>query len=105
MPEPERARLGSGAIHLNSEAVHFTPSRIEAWRGVNAVSLPYEQVASLVMTDPKGFARGRLVVRLHDGESRSMSFGSRRLPTMRRLYRDFWRRVQAARGEDPDTIG
>jgi hypothetical protein len=101
MPEPDRARLGSGHIRLDADEVRFAPSRVEAWRGIRVVSLPYAQVASLVMTEPKGLARGRMVVRLSNGDSRSMSFRSGRLPTMRRTYRELWQRVREARGEDP----
>ena len=101
MPEPDGARLGSGHFRLDEGAVQFLPNRLEAWRGVRAVTLPYTEVAGLVMTEPKGLARGRLIVRLTNGESRSMSFGFDRLPKMRRIYRELWRRVQAARGEQP----
>jgi hypothetical protein len=101
MPEPDRARLGSGHIRLDAEVVQFLPSKWEAWRGISAVSFAYTEVASVVMTEPEGFGRGTLVVRLDSGESHSMSFGSNRLPKLRQTYREMWRRVQAARGDDP----
>jgi hypothetical protein len=103
MAQPNLARLGSGPVRLNAAFVHFEPSRMQAWRGVGPVSLPFADVQSLVMTDPEGFSRGHLVVRLTSGEAFSMSFGSNRLPKMRRIYRELWRRVQEARGETPSS--
>jgi hypothetical protein len=101
MPEPDRARLGSGRIRLDAEVVQFLPSKWEAWRGVRTSSFTYAEVASAVMTEPEGFGRGSLLLRLKNGDSFSMSFGSNRLPTMRRTYRELWQRVRAARGDDP----
>jgi hypothetical protein len=99
MPEPDRDRLGSRHVRLDPEAVHFLPSRVEAWRGIEPVSIRYADVVSVVMTEPRGRGRGRLIVRLVNGESHSMSFGVNRLPRLRPVYRELWRRVQAARGE------
>jgi hypothetical protein len=101
MPEPDLARLGSGHIRLEPDTVQFTPTRVQAWRGMRAVSFPYAEVASLVMTEPKRLGRGRMIVRLGNGDSPAMSFGYGRLPAMRRTYRDLWQRVRAARSEDP----
>ena len=100
MPEPDGARLGSGPIHLDAEGVQFAPRRREAWRGTRTVSLPYSQIVGLSMTEPKRGARGRLTARLGDGETLSMSFGAYRLPEMRRVYAEVWRRVRAARAEE-----
>ena len=99
MPERDLPRLGSGRIRLEPELVSFLPSRVEAWRGIRAVGFRYSEVASAVMTEPEGFGRGRLVLRLESGESFSMPFGTGRLPRMRRTYRDLWHRVQGARGQ------
>ena len=101
MPEPDRARLGSGHIRLDPDTVTFRPSRVQAWRGIQAVTLRYAEVASLVMTEPKRLGRGRMIVRLSNGDAPSMAFGYNRLPAMRRTYRDLWQRVRAARREDP----
>ena len=101
MPETDRARLGSGHIRLDPDTVQFTPSRVQAWRGVRTVTLAYAEVASLVMTEPKRLGRGRLIVRLSNGDSPSMSFGYNRLPAMTRTYRELWRRVRAARSDEP----
>jgi hypothetical protein len=98
MPEPDPVRLGSGHIRLEAEVVHFLPSKWQAWRGISAASFAYADVASVVMTEPEGFGRGTLVLRLDDGESYSMSFGSNRLSKMRQTYRELWRHVQEARG-------
>jgi hypothetical protein len=99
MPEPDLSRLGSGRIRLDADVVRFLPSRAQAWRGIRPASITYAEVASLVMTEPKGLSRGRLVVRLGSGDAHVMSFRSGRLPRMRRIYRDVWARAQAARGE------
>ncbi len=96
------ARLGSGPIHLDAEGVLFTPRRREAWRGMRAVSLPYAQIVGLSMTEPKRGARGCLTARISDGETLSMSFGSYRLSEMQRVYAEVWRRVRAARAEEPE---
>jgi hypothetical protein len=101
MPEPDRSRLGSGHVRLNADDVQFAPNRVESWRGVRATSVPYAEVASLVLTEPKRFGRGRMIVRLSNGDSPSMAFGYSRLPAMRRTYRDLWDRVRAARRQEP----
>ena len=101
MPEPDPARLGSGHIRLDTEVVHFFPRRLEAWRGIRPFSCAYADVASAVMTEPEGFGRGRLTLKLDNGEAHFLTFGSGRLPTMRRTYRELWQRVRAARGEEP----
>ncbi len=103
MPEPDRARLGSGHVRLDAEVVQFLPSQLQKWRGIESVSLRYADVASAVMTEPEGFGRGSLVLKLDNGESFSLSFGNSRLPTMRRTYRELWQRVRAARGDEPGT--
>ena len=104
MPEHDRTRLGSRQVRLDRDVVRFRPTRLQAWRGIAPVDIAYHQVLSLVMNDPDGFSRGELTVRLTTGECFVMHFGSDRLATMRRLYRDFWRRVQEAHGEEPDTV-
>lgn len=101
MPEPDLPRLGSGHIRLEPEIVSFLPSRVEAWRGVRAAGFRYAEVASVVMTEPEGFGRGLLLLRLNSGESFSMSFRPGRLARMRRMYRELWHRVQTARGQEP----
>ncbi len=101
MPEPDLPRLGSGHIRLEPELVTFLPRRVEAWRGISAVSFRYAEVASVVMTEPEGFGRGQLLLRLNSDESFSMSFRPGRLPRMRRTYRDLWHRVETARGNGP----
>ncbi len=94
MAECDGARLGSGPIHLDAEGVLFAPRRREAWRGMRDVSLPYAQIVGLSMTEPTRRARGCLTARLEDGEIFSVSFGSYRLPEMRRVYAEVWRRVR-----------
>jgi hypothetical protein len=101
MPEPDLPRLGSGHIHLEPELVSFVPNRVESWRGVSALSFKYAEVASVIMTEPEGVGRGRLLLRLNSGESFAMSFRPGRLPRMRRTYRDLWHRVETARGQRP----
>src|SRR3954453_16992343 len=97
MPQPDLRRLGSGHTRLEPELVTFLPRRVEAWRGIRAVSFRYADVASVVMTEPDGFGRGRLLLRLNSGAAFSMSFSAGRLPRMRRTYRDLWQRVETAR--------
>jgi hypothetical protein len=101
MSEPDLPRLGSGHVRLEPELVTFLSRRIEAWRGIRAVSFRYAEVASVVMTEPDGFGRGRLLLRLDDGRSCSMPFRPGQLPQMRRTYRELWHRVQTARGNRP----
>jgi hypothetical protein len=103
MPEPDLPRLGSGHIRLEPEVVTFVPKKLEAWRGVGTAGFRYVDIASVVMTEPEGVGRGRLVLRLHSGEAFSMTFRPGRLPRMRGTYRDLWQRVEAARGRrSPD---
>jgi hypothetical protein len=59
-------------------------------------------MVSVLMTEPKGRARGRLILRMDGGESYEMTFGFNRLPKMTRDYRELWRRVTTARGKEPD---
>ncbi len=98
MPEPDRSRLGSRHIRIEADSVEFLPSRLQAWRGIHAISFPYADIASLVMTDPHGLSRGRLVVRLGNGDAHTMSFRSGRLPGMRRIYREVWQRIRLELG-------
>jgi hypothetical protein len=103
MPESDRARLGSRHIRFDAAVAHFLPGRLESWRGVRAITLPYAQMTSVLMTEPKARARGRLIVRTESGESYEMAFGSGKLSRMTRTYRELWRRVAEARGDGPDS--
>ncbi len=101
MPQPDGTRLGSGAIRVDLEAVQFLPTRLQGWRGVRAVRLPYAEMSGLAMTEPTGLDRGRLSIRLHDGRALALAFAAHRLPEMRRVYAEIWGHVRAARVDDP----